>query len=84
MPAPPSRKHALSPEHRSALTLLAGSATGHPESLMLSNGFTVPLLRDLVRRGLATVARTKPGAGGKGIIVALLRITDAGRRALAG
>jgi hypothetical protein len=73
----------LTPEHRRALTLLAVSATGCPEALMLANGFTVPLLRDLVRRGLATFdrQRVRPGRAGKPMLVTRLKITDAGRLA---
>jgi hypothetical protein len=38
----------------------------------------------LVRAGLATATPQRVRAGGKAMEVAVLRITDAGRRALAG
>jgi hypothetical protein len=50
---------------------------------MLAHGFTVPQLVELVRTGLATATAQRVRAGGKAIEVATLRITAAGRRALA-
>jgi capsid protein len=50
---------------------------------MLAHGVTVEQMVDLVRAGLAT-AKTEPVvAGGRTMEVARVRITDAGRRALA-
>jgi hypothetical protein len=50
---------------------------------MLAHGFPVPLLVELVRSGLATATAERMRAGGKLMEVAVVRITEAGRRALA-
>jgi hypothetical protein len=50
---------------------------------MLAHGFTVELLVELMRAGFATAKGERVRAGGKSIKVARLRITEAGRRALA-
>jgi hypothetical protein len=52
--------------------------------LLLAHGFTVELLADLVRAGLATATTERVVAGGRAIEVARVRITPAGRKALAG
>jgi hypothetical protein len=44
----------LSAEQRRALELLAGSARGCTKARLLADGFTVDVLTDLVREGLAT------------------------------
>ena len=64
--------------------MLAGSVHGNTESIMLAHGFAIGVLRDLVRDGLATAAREMVVSGRRRITVTRLRITDAGRRALAG
>jgi hypothetical protein len=50
---------------------------------MLAHGFTVPLMVELVRVGLASATAERVVAGSKSIEVARVKITDAGRRALA-
>jgi hypothetical protein len=50
---------------------------------MLAHGFTVELLVELMRAGFATAKGERVRAGGKSIKAARLRITEAGRRALA-
>lgn len=52
-------------------------------ALMLAYGFTTELMVALLRVGLAAVAAERVVAGGRKIEVATLRITGAGRRALA-
>jgi hypothetical protein len=73
----------FSRERRRALKKLAGTPRGHTEKLLLAHGFSVEMLRGLVRDGLATVV-TEPMMDRPGvtIIVERIRITDAGRRAL--
>jgi hypothetical protein len=63
--------------------VLAGSPHGSTESIMMAHGFAIGMLRDLVRDGLATADREIVYAGRQPIVIVRLRITDAGRRALA-
>jgi hypothetical protein len=66
---------------RRALELLAASAKqGCTEAFLLAHGFTLDLLTDMVRAGLATAQIERARAGGQ----TRLHITDAGRRALRG
>jgi hypothetical protein len=51
---------------------------------MLAHGFTIPQMVELVRAGLATATPERVVAGRRTIEVATVRITEAGRRALAG
>jgi hypothetical protein len=71
-------------ERHRALRLLAGAPLGATEAIMLAHGFTNAMLDALVRDGLATAERRAMKAGRRRIEVTWLRITDAGRRALAG
>jgi hypothetical protein len=68
---------------RRALELLAASADGATEAIMRAHGFTVPQMVELVRAGLATATPERMVAGSRKIEVARVRITDAGRQALA-
>jgi hypothetical protein len=61
----------------------AGSRDGCTEAIMMAHGFTVEMPVDLVRAGLATAKAERVVAGGRAIEVARVRITEAGRRALA-
>jgi hypothetical protein len=51
---------------------------------MLAHGFTIEQMVELVRAGLATATPQRMRAGRARMEVATLRITDAGRDALAG
>jgi hypothetical protein len=74
----------LSPDQRRALRLLdEAEPRGATEAVMLAHGFKGELLAGLVRDSLASMAAETITAGRKPIEVARLRITDAGRRALA-
>jgi hypothetical protein len=75
---------AVSTEQRRALEMLAGSAHGYTESIMMAHGCAIGVLRDVVRDGLATAASETTVAGRRRIMVTRLRITGAGRLALAG
>ena len=68
---------------RRALELLAASPGGCTEAIVLAHGFTTDFLVDLIRVGLATAQTERAVAGGRTMQVTSMRITDAGRRALA-
>ena len=74
----------MSRDQYRALRLLAGSPLGCTEAIMLAHGFTTEMLTVLVRNGLATATPETVHAGKRPIDVVRVRITDAGRLALAG
>jgi DNA-binding PadR family transcriptional regulator len=74
----------LTAEQRQALELLASNPRGCTKGWLLADGFTVDILADLVREGLATAQRGTSRVGGRQIRVERYRITDDGRRALEG
>jgi hypothetical protein len=59
-------KRQPTPSRRRALELLAAS----PRRLQLANGFSIDLLVDLVRGGLASVSPQRMASGGKQIEIA--------------
>jgi hypothetical protein len=63
--------------------LLAASRDGCTEAIMLAHGFTIEQMVELIHAGLATAKAERVVAGGRAIEVARVRITEAGRRALA-
>jgi hypothetical protein len=65
-----------------ALELLASCRDGCTEAIMLAHGFTVQMLVEMVRAGLASVSTEPMVVGGRTMEVARVRITEAGRRAL--
>jgi hypothetical protein len=65
------------------LELLAASPDGCTEATMRAHGFSVDMLAKIVLAGLASVSTERVLAGRQPIEVARLRITEAGRRALA-
>ena len=83
--AAPSRKRHLSAQQRRALELLASSPRGATEKLLVViHGFDSDMIADLVRTGLAATEREMMETGGKTIEVVRVRITEAGRKAIAG
>jgi hypothetical protein len=72
--------HNLTGDQRRALDMLAGSHHGCTEAILRANGFSVGLLADLLRIGLAKAEAEKTQAGPR----VRIRITDDGKRALAG
>jgi hypothetical protein len=76
----PSKRNA---ERRRALELLSASPDGCTEAIILAHGFTTDFLVDLIRAGLATAQTERAVAGGRSMQVTRIRITGAGRRALA-
>jgi hypothetical protein len=79
----PDRKRNPRAARRRALELLAGSRDGVPEALMLAHGFSIELLVELVHAELATASAERRVAGRHPTELTRLRITNAGRRALA-
>ena len=78
MPAPHD------PNRRRALKLLADAGRdGCTERVMRANGFTVKELLQLVHAGLATATTRRISGDGEVREIAVLRITDAGRKGLA-
>jgi hypothetical protein len=74
----------LSADQRRALVMLATAGQGGIAQAVLSaHGFDATMIAGLVNRGLATLTMEKIRADGKLIAVAMVRITEAGRRALA-
>jgi hypothetical protein len=78
------RRRFKKPNRRQALELLALCPDGCIEGLMLANGFTAELLVELIHAGLASAQAERMITSDKMIEVARLRITEAGRRSLAG
>ena len=82
---PTIRRHGPRPPRVRALELLAGyGVEGCSEALMLAHGFTTDLLVELICAGLAGATRERVIAGTRNMEATKLRITEAGRRALAG
>lgn len=85
MPTPShqrSRKRLPKLNRRRALELLASSPDGCTEGLMVANGFTIELLLELVRTGLASAHGERRVVEGKMTEVARMGITNEGRRLL--
>jgi hypothetical protein len=79
----PTPGHLLEPERRRALELLAACREGCTEGMMLAHGFSIDIMVELIDSGLATTLQTdRFVAGGYEGGRALVRITEAGRRAL--
>ena len=78
----PDRREPDSSIRHRALAFLAGCPGGCAEGLLLVNGFTVELLVELVRDGLATATPERVVSGRETIEVARVRITEKGQRAL--
>jgi DNA-binding MarR family transcriptional regulator len=77
------RNARLTPKARRALELLAVDQRGLTEALLLTYGLTRGMLSRLVRAGLATAQRQTVRPGGTTAEVIRIRITEAGRDALA-
>jgi hypothetical protein len=71
------------PDRQRALQLLASCRDGCTEAIMLAHGFSIDLMVELVRAALATATAERVVAGKREIEVARVRITAAGRKALA-
>jgi hypothetical protein len=74
----------LNAEQRRALVMLATAGrNGVTQALLSAHGFDASMIAELVNHGLATLSAEKVRAGGKLIVVAMGRITAAGREAIA-
>jgi len=71
------------PDRRRAPELLAASRKGCTKAMMRAHGFSIDMLLDLLKAGLATTKRERMVDGGRQTDVARVRITEAGRRGLA-
>ena len=71
------------PDRRRALELLAGSHYGYTKAILRAHGFSIDMMIELVKAGLATTKRERMVADGRQTGVVRVRITDAGRQALA-
>ena len=75
----------LSAEQRLAFTMLAGAGRdGETQALLSVHGFDASLIAGLVNHGLATITAERVRADRKLLAVPKVRITAAGRGALAG
>jgi hypothetical protein len=83
VPRQRTHKRLPKPDRRRALELLASAPTGCTETLLFAHGFTVEMLVGLIEAGLASATPERVRAGSKAIEIARVRITEAGRRALA-
>jgi hypothetical protein len=81
----PTRRHYRrpNPDRRRALELLAGSRYGYTKAILRAHGFSIDMMVELVKAGLATTRRERMVADGRQTDVVRVRITDAGRQALA-
>jgi hypothetical protein len=84
MPTSGTRRRPQKPDRRHALEWLASCRDGCTEAIMLAHGFTTEQMVELVRAGLATATAERVVAGNRKIEIARVRITEAGRQALAG
>lgn len=74
----------LTAEQRRALARLTSEGPdGASQASLMAHGFCVSMIAGLVKRGLATLTREKARAGSRLVDVGKVRITAAGRDALA-
>ena len=81
----PTRRHYRrpNPDRRRALELLAASRYGYSKAILRAHGFSIDMMVELVKAGLATTKRERMVADGRQTSVVRVRITEAGRQALA-
>jgi hypothetical protein len=72
------------PDRRRALELHASCRDGCTEAVMLAHGFSIHMMVELVRAGLATARAERMLAGGRAMEVIRVRITEKGPRRLRG
>jgi hypothetical protein len=71
----------LTDNQRAVLLMLATSTRGFALSTVIARGYTFEMLQDLVRAGWAVAQRDAVGLSKTKVVH--LRITDAGRKAIA-
>jgi len=75
----------MTDDERRLLDLLSASDDGCTDALLRAHGFTLEVIINIVSTGLATAKAERTfAAAGRAIELTRVRITDAGRRALAG
>jgi hypothetical protein len=80
----PRRRQPKPDQRRRALELLADCPVeGCSEAVMLANGVDVDTMVQIIIEGLATATPQRTRAGREVLEVATLRISEAGRKALA-
>jgi hypothetical protein len=82
----PAREIAMSltAEQRRALAMLTSvGLDGASQASLMAHGFCVSMIAGLVKRGLATLTREKARVSNRLVDVGKVRITAAGREALA-
>jgi hypothetical protein len=79
----PNRKRSQPANRRRALELLAASSDGCTEAIMIAHGFTIKQMVELVHAGFTTAHSQRVIVGRRTIEVARVKITEAGRQALA-
>jgi len=83
LPPQPPQQHRLSAEQRRALEILAtAGGDGCTGAALFARGFTIDMLADLVRDGLATARRETLKVGKRKVTIARVWIADAGQRAI--
>jgi hypothetical protein len=70
-------------QHRALFFLTTAAANGATHSLLAAHGFSGAMISRMVNHGLVTVSLERFRAGGQMIKVRMVRITTAGRDALA-
>jgi len=73
----------MTDKERRLLELLAGSPDGATDLSLLSQGFQFKVILDVIGAGFAAATSERTFAAGRWVEVSRMRITDAGRRALA-
>jgi hypothetical protein len=74
----------LTAEQRRALAILTSAGlNGAAQTSLMAHGFCVSMIAGLINRGLATLTRERVRAGSRLVDVGKMRITAAGRDALA-
>jgi hypothetical protein len=81
----PTRRHYRrpNPDRRRALELHAASHHGYSKAILRAHGFSMDMMVELVKAGLATTKRERMVADDRQTDVVRVRITEAGRQALA-
>lgn len=79
----PDETTSVNDEQRRALSVLARHPNGCAEDLLFGAGFSVGQLTALVMDGLARMEHTVIPGGSRETVTAVMRITEAGRKAIA-
>jgi hypothetical protein len=74
----------MTADERRLLELLAENLNGATDALLKGYGFKLDVMVDLVDRGFATATPERSFAAGRQVDRTRVKITEAGRRALAG